>query len=63
LLGITGFYAATPAFRSVLYEVSSTDPITVISAAAAVLLSALAATIVAVSGALRVDPAIVLRDE
>ncbi len=63
LLGITGFYAATPGFRSVLYEVSSTDPITVVSAVAAVLLIALAATIVAVSGALRVDPAIVLRDE
>jgi predicted permease len=63
LLGVAGFYAATPAFRSVLYEVSSTDPSTVISAAAAVLFIALAATIVAVSGALRVDPAIVLRDE
>jgi predicted permease len=63
LLGVTGFYAATPAFRSVLYEVSSTDPITVVSAVAAVLLIALAATLVAVSGALRVDPAIVLRDE
>jgi predicted permease len=63
LLGLTGFYAATPAFRSVLYEVSSTDPITVVSAVAAVLLIALAATTVAVTGALRVDPAIVLRDE
>ena len=63
LLGVTGFYAATPAFRSVLYEVSSTDPITVVSAVAAVLAIALAATMVAVSGALRVDPAIVLRDE
>jgi predicted permease len=63
LLGVIGFYAATPAFRSVLYEVSSTDPRTVVSAVAAVLLIALAATVVAVTGALRVDPAIVLRDE
>jgi predicted permease len=63
LLGVAGFYAATPAFRTVLYEVSSTDPFTVVSAAAAVLAIALAATLVAVSGALRVDPAIVLRDE
>jgi predicted permease len=63
LLGVAGFYAATPAFRSVLYEVSSTDPATVVSAVAAVLAIALAATVVAVSGALRVDPAIVLRDE
>jgi predicted permease len=63
LLGGAGFYAATPAFRSVLYEVSSTDPITLLSAAAAVLLITLAATMIAVSAALRVDPAIVLRDE
>jgi len=63
LLGITGFYAATPAFRSVLYEVSSTDPVTLVCAAAAVLAIALAATVIAVTGALGVDPAIVLRDE
>jgi cell division protein FtsX len=63
LFGVTGFYAATPAFRSVLYEVSSTDPITIVSTMATVLLIALAATIIAVSGALLVDPAIVLRDE
>ncbi|HLK19094.1 MAG TPA: ABC transporter permease [Bryobacteraceae bacterium] len=63
LLGLAGFYAATPAFRSMLYEVSSTDPVTVVLATAAVLTIALAATVIAVSGALRVDPAIVLRDE
>lgn len=63
LVGVAGFYAITPAFRSVLYEVSSTDPITVVSAVAAVLAIALGSTLVAVSGALRVDPAIVLRDE
>jgi len=63
LLGIAGFYAATPAFKSLLYEVSSTDPGTVISAVAGVLLIALAATLVAVAGALRVDPATALREE
>jgi predicted permease len=63
LLGLAGFYAATPALSSVLYEVSSTDPITVVSSGAAVLAIALAATMIAVSAALRVDPAIVLRDE
>jgi ABC-type antimicrobial peptide transport system permease subunit len=47
----------------VLYEVSSTDPISIVSAATGVLLIALAATVVAINGALRVDPAIVLRDE
>lgn len=63
LLGIAGFYAATPAFRSVLYEISSTDPITVVSAVTAVLFIAFVATLVAITGALRVDPAVVLRDE
>ena len=63
LLGVAGFYAATPSFHSVLYEVSSTDPITLISAVAVVLSITLAATIIAVGGALRVDPAIVLRNE
>ena len=63
LVGVAGFYAATPAFSTVLYEISSTDSITVVSSVAAVLLIALAATTIAVSSALRVDPAIVLRDE
>ena len=63
LVGVAGFYAATPAFSTVLYEISSTDSITVASSVAAVLLIALAATTIAVSSALRVDPAIVLRDE
>jgi predicted permease len=63
LLGIAGFYAATPAFRSVLYEVSPSDPLTLAAAAGSVLLIALAATLVAIRGALRVDPAIVLRQE
>jgi predicted permease len=63
LAGITGFYLATPAFRSVLYDFSPTDPATMALSSFAVLAIALAATLVAVSGALRVDPAAVLRDE
>ncbi len=63
VLGMAGFYAATPAFRSVLFGVSSTDPLTLILSVAGVLLIALLATMVAVTGALRVDPASVLRDE
>jgi predicted permease len=63
LLGAAGFYAATPAFRSVLYEVSPGDPVAIASAVMAVLLIALAATLVAVGGALRVDPSVVLREE
>jgi ABC-type antimicrobial peptide transport system permease subunit len=63
LLGVAGFYTATPAFNSVLYGVSPADPVAMASAAAAVLSIALVATLVAVKGALRVDPAVVLREE
>jgi ABC-type lipoprotein release transport system permease subunit len=63
LLGMSGFYAATPAFRSVLYDVPPNDPITLGAAAAGVPAIALTATIMAIWRALRVDPAVVLRDE
>ena len=63
MLGAAGFYAAAPAFRSVLYEVPAADPITMGGAALVVLAIAMAATLVAGWGALRVDPAVVLRDE
>lgn len=63
LAGIAGFYAAAPVFRSVLYDVSPVDPVTLGTSMAGVLLIALAATLVAVGAALRVDPAVVLRDE
>lgn len=62
-LGAAGFYAATPTFRSVLYEVSPGDPVTLLSAAAAVLFIAFAATLVAIRAAVRVAPAAVLREE
>ena len=62
-LGIGGFWAATPAFRSLLYEVSSSDPWNMLAASAAVLLIALASTLFAAGGALRLDPAAVLRQE
>lgn len=63
LLGLAGFYAATPAFRSVLYEVPPADPVTMGATAAGVLAIAMGATLVAVWGALRVDPSAVLRDQ
>jgi predicted permease len=63
LLGVAAFYVAAPEFRSVLYEVPPADPITLGAAAASVLAIAMAATFVAAWGALRVDPAVVLRDE
>jgi predicted permease len=61
--GIGALYAAVPAFRSVLYDVSASDPAMLAAAAAGVLLIALVATVVAVSQALRVDPAVVLREQ
>jgi predicted permease len=62
-LGIPGFFAATPAFRSVLYEVSPADPFAMLSSVATVLCIALAATLVAIRAAIRVDPATILRED
>ncbi|HYL78993.1 MAG TPA: ABC transporter permease [Bryobacteraceae bacterium] len=62
-LGIAGFYAATPAFRSVLYEVSPADSAAMFSSAATVMCIAVAATLAAIRAAIRVDPATVLREE
>jgi FtsX-like permease family len=63
ICGLAGFYAAAPAFRSVLYDPAPADPVTMGAAAAGVLAIAMAATLVAIWGAVRVDPAMVLRDE
>lgn len=62
-LGVVAFLASTPAFRSLLFDVSPADPENILVAAAAVALIALASTLVAAGGALRLDPAAVLRDE
>jgi ABC-type antimicrobial peptide transport system permease subunit len=61
--GAAAFYAASPLFRNVLFGVSATDPLAVIGGAALVLFIALLTTMVAVSGAMRVSPASVLREE
>src|SRR5216684_951963 len=53
ILGAAGFYAAGPAFRSVLYEVPAADPITTGGAAVVVLAIAMTATLVSIWGALR----------
>lgn len=63
ILGVAGFCAVAPAFRNVLYDVTPADPIVIGAAAAGVLAIASVATLVAVWGALRVDPAVVLRGE
>jgi hypothetical protein len=61
--GAAAFYAASPLFRNVLFGVSATDPLAVIGGAALVLSIAMLTTMVAVSGAMRVSPASVLREE
>jgi predicted permease len=61
--GAAAFYAVSPLFRNVLFGVSATNPVVVISGAALVLLIALVTTLVAVGGALRVSPASVIRAE
>jgi len=48
---------------NVLFGVSATNPLAVIGGAALVLSIALVTTLVAVSGAIRVSPASVLREE
>jgi predicted permease len=63
ILGVAAFYAVTPAFKSVLYEVQPADPMTLGGTALLVLAIATAATLVAVWEALSVDPSVVLRDE
>jgi len=62
-VGAAAFYAASPLFRNVLFGVSPTDPLAVIGGAALVLLIALLTTLIAVSGAMRLSPASVLREE
>jgi ABC-type lipoprotein release transport system permease subunit len=61
--GAAGFYTVSPLFGNVLFGVSATNPFAVICGAALVLFIALVTTLVAVSGAIRVSPASVLRGE
>jgi predicted permease len=61
--GILAYVAVAPAFAGVLYGVSATNPLPAACAAAAVLLTALAASLGAALKALRVNPAAVLREE
>jgi putative ABC transport system permease protein len=52
-----------PILRSVLYGVSPRDPLALVAAAATLSTAALAATVVPVRRALRVDPAVTLRQD
>jgi len=61
--GAAAFCPMRPLFRNVLFGVSATNPLAVIGGAALVVLIALVTTLIAVSGAIRVSPASVLREE
>jgi hypothetical protein len=61
--GAAAFNTASQLFRNVLFGVSPTDPLAVIGSAALVLFIALVTTLVAVSAAMRMNPASVLREE
>jgi len=63
ICGTSAFYASAPFFRDLLYETLPRDPSAICGAVVAVLLVALIATLTAVAGALRIQPATVLREE
>jgi predicted permease len=62
-IGIAGALAAGPAIRGVLYGVSPGDPLSIALAAGGVLVVALIAVALPIARAIRVDPAITLREE
>ena len=60
-VGLTGAVVLMRAFRSMLYEVSPADPITLASVAAILMATALAACLIPARRAMRVDPVQALR--
>jgi ABC-type antimicrobial peptide transport system permease subunit len=61
--GLAVFCAAGPVFASALYGVSPADPVRLLATTGGVMLVAVAAIIVAVRGAWRLDPVTLLREE
>jgi putative ABC transport system permease protein len=59
--GVAGAYAGTRLLQSLLFEVSATDPVTFVGVPAALVLAAVAASLVPAWRALRIDPAAALR--
>ena len=63
VIGIPVSFAATSVVRSLLFEVTETDPPTLVASIALLLASAVLAAIVPTRKAMRVDPAVALRTE
>ena len=61
--GLAGSFALAGAIRGLLFEISPTDPISLIAAATALVVTAALAAWIPSSRAARVDPAIALRSE
>lgn len=61
--GIAGFYAVSPLLGNFLFGISAGSPLVVVCGAALVLFITLATSLVAISDAIRLDPAAVLREE
>ena len=62
-LGIVGALAGTRVLRSLVYQVSTTDPLTLAATACVLVGSALLASWIPARRATRVDPAVSLRAE
>jgi predicted permease len=63
LLGLVGAYTATRALRSLLFDISATDPLVFTAAAATLILVALAASWIPARAATKVDPLQAVRAE
>ena len=63
VVGVGLSLVASPVLRSVLYGVSPRDPLAMVSAAATLAVAAVAASVVPLRRALRVDPAVTLRQD
>jgi predicted permease len=61
--GTTGAVALAPVVRSLLYGIAPTDPVTLLITAGSIVMIAFAAIAIPLLHALRVDPAIALRQE
>jgi putative ABC transport system permease protein len=62
-IGLAGSFALTPILRSMVVQVSATDPIAFGGAAAVLIIAAMLGCWIPARRAMRVDPVVVLRHE